>query len=75
MLLVLFEPGAAPNIGAPVVFRAFIDGAAALVSAPLLRLKLINLSLSVPMSDQVEPTGAGLEVKALGVMACRDGGP
>ena len=57
------------------VFRAFIEGAAARESGPLLRLKFINLSLRAPMSDQVEPTAAGLEVKALGVMAGRDGGP
>ena len=46
-----------------------------MVSGPLLRLKFINLSLRAPMSDQVEPTGAGLEVKALGVMAGKEGGP
>jgi len=70
--------GVAPNMGAPGglwVFRAFIEGAAARESGPLLRLKFINLSLRAPMSDQVEPTAAGLEVKALGVMAGRDGGP
>ena len=52
-----------------------MEGAAALESGPLLRLKFINLSLRAPMSDQVEPTAAGLEVKALGVMAGREGGP
>ena len=73
--MLLEAGGAAPNIGAPVVFRAFMDGAAALLSGPLLRLKFINLSLRAPMSDHVEPTGAGLDVKALGVMAGKDGGP
>ena len=52
-----------------------MEGAAALESGPLLRLKFINLSLRAPMSDQVEPTAAGLSVKALGVMAGREGGP
>ena len=46
-----------------------------MLSGPLLRVKFINLSLRAPMSDHVEPTGAGLEVKALGVMAGKDGGP
>ena len=54
---------------------AFIDGAGPLEAGPLDRLKLSRESFKAPMSDQVDPTAAGLEEGKALLEVGRDGGP
>ena len=73
MFKLLFPFGA--PIG-PVVFNAFIDGAAVFVAGPFDKLKFMSESFNAPMLLQVEPTAVGFELLAGKALVCgSEGGP